>query len=528
MVEKVRINPGNYVPQKYNGPTCFDPKEKVRQLEKIHDKLRPLIDICKEHDTAIRIGVNHGSLSERILNWYGNTPEGMVASALEFLEIFRAENFDRIVLSLKASSVRLMVHANRLMAKRMQEHGMTYPLHLGVTEAGDEEEGRIKSATGICSLLADGIGDTLRVSLTEDPEEEIPVAKAIASIGRELDTGLNDVLTDELFYDAFSYSRCKTRKIMNIGGDAPPVVISTVPENLSGSDALREMECKIGKDRQIVPGQIAPDFIFIPGSVVPKPWTGEFPLIVHFEEYNNMAQESRESFFPFFKLEDMTPSWLRPEPSFLSVRAEKIKELVSKLSEFPGGVLVLELNADAIREARNAFRVLQEANLDIPVILHKKYSSQKKEEFMIRAAAEMGSLFLDGFGDGIWLEEENPSLPSGAYREICFDILQASSSRISKTEYIACPSCGRTLFNIQAALKNVKAATAGYKGLKIAVMGCIVNGPGEMADADFGYVGSGPGKITLYRGKKAVMKNIPEEGALVELLRLIEQHKESK
>ncbi|MBE0654228.1 MAG: (E)-4-hydroxy-3-methylbut-2-enyl-diphosphate synthase, partial [Bacteroidales bacterium] len=483
--------------------------------------LLPLIAICREYGTAIRIGVNHGSLSERILNWYGNTPEGMVASAIEFLEIFRAEHFDPVVLSLKASSVRLMIQANRLMVKRMHEYGMSYPLHLGVTEAGDEEEGRIKSAAGIGSLLADGIGDTLRVSLTEDPEEEIPVAKAIAQIAGKISLRTGDILNENNFFNPFSYNRRKTKAVKAVGGSFHPVVINSIKGEITTGQFGEEYGYSLSEDRNPVAGPLASDFIYTNRISSSLSFLKSVPRIIQGTDWSKSSAEAKTAVFPYFIEEDPPVPEQHPELNFIRLSPDEVShENLSRWND-PRIVMVLEAGEHFISGARNFFRAMNELNLQNPVILHKKYHSKNKEELMIRAATETGSLLLDGFGDGLWLEEENPSISAGELREISFDILQACAARISKTEYIACPSCGRTLFNIQSALKKVKEATAGLRGIKIAVMGCIVNGPGEMADADYGYVGAGPGKITLYKGREAVMKNIPEENALHELLKLI-------
>ena len=521
IVEKVRINPGNYIPPKYTGPNQYDPAERERQLQKIHEKLLPLIAICREYGTAIRIGVNHGSLSERILNWYGNTPEGMVASAIEFLEIFRAEHFDPVVLSLKASSVRLMIQANRLMVKRMHENEMAYPLHLGVTEAGDEEEGRIRSAAGIGSLLADGIGDTLRVSLTEDPEEEIPVAKAIAQIAGSISLQTGDILHENNFFNPFSYSRRKTKAVKSVGGSFHPVVINRIKGEITARQFGEEYGYSLSEDQNPVAGPLASDFIYTNRISSSLSFLRTVPRIIQGTEWSRSSVETKTAVFPYFTNEDLSVLEQHPELNFIRLRVDEAShENLSRWND-PRIVMVFEAGENFISGARNFFRTMKELNLENPVILHKKYHSKNKEELMIRAAAETGSLLLDGFGDGLWLEEENPAIAAGELREVSFDILQACAARISKTEYIACPSCGRTLFNIQSALKKVKEATTGLRGIKIAVMGCIVNGPGEMADADYGYVGAGPGKITLYKGREAVMKNIPEENALQELLKLI-------
>lgn len=521
VVEKVRINPGNYLSGKYTGPDKYDKKEQQEQTRRIREKLIPLIEICKDHDTAIRIGVNHGSLSERMLNWYGDTPEGMVESAIEFLSVFKEENFHRLVVSLKASSSRIMVQANRLMLKRMQEEDLMYPLHLGVTEAGDEEEGRIKSAVGICTLLAEGIGDTIRVSLTEEPEKEIPVAQLMNEIfGKDVNLSL---YTDpeNSFYDPFHFKKRNSIAVDKIGGDNLPVVINNYPAGNKKDDAISFLGYS-WKNGILEMKTTASDFIYIPDEAsVFNDIKGV--QLIHQKSYpinpDNVANYLIEG------IEDVEPDPYEKQVIFVKIQIDTDINRIKNLKDTSNIILVFDPgNKEIIPSCHQFFHFLDTAGLNIPVILYRKYNSRNKEELMIQASGEMGALFIDGFGDGIWLEDSNPEINVQDLREISFGILQASGARISKTEYIACPSCGRTLFDIQSTLKKVKAATAAFTGLKIAVMGCIVNGPGEMADADFGYVGAGPGKITLYKAKEAVKKNIPEEQAVDELLKLIHEY----
>lgn len=432
--EKVRINPGNFVDAARTFKKLdFTDEEYRAEIEKIRATLVPFLKLCKEHDTAVRLGVNHGSLSDRIMSRYGDTPAGMVESVMEFLRICHEEDFNDIVISIKASNVVIMVETMLLLDKKMAEEGMTFPLHLGVTEAGDAEDGRIKSAVGIGTVLSHGIGDTIRVSLTEDPENEIPVA-----------IKLRDYI--------------KSRE-----GHAPVVEPAVVIE------ATREQADKVpGVENETNPLVIGLDIAEVPTS-----W--------------HMADASDDPAL----YEDTLPIVLT------SNNGNRPGEMASWIDRFValGG--------------KN------------PVILHLKYDDEDLEDLQVKAGADFGPLLLGGYGSGVWIE--NPAFSVEDLNSLALGILQAARLRISKTEYIACPGCGRTLFELQKTLKEVKEATAGLKGLKIGVMGCIVNGPGEMADADFGYVGAGPGKVSLYKGKKLVKKNIPSEEAIDELLALINE-----
>ncbi len=460
IVEKVRINPGNYI-DKNRGKVDYTDAEYETEIKKIKERITPLITICKEHNTAIRIGSNHGSLSERILARFGDTPEGMVESAMEFVRICRELDFHNLVLSMKASNVKIMVQANRLLVKKMQQEDINYPVHLGVTEAGDAEDGRIKSAAGIATLLADGIGDTIRVSLTEEPEYEIPVAKMIID---NFGTG-NTMLPEKLF--SVHYSRRISEKVDKTGDGQVPVVV------LSGG--------KI--DKKSFSDRFLPDYIF-----------GDNNCLTKFEDGAN-------------------------GPEFIALSPDN-EMLAGDIGE--GKVIVIDsVEAVCIQKVKQFIVKLIETGIKNPVILRRRYSNYGDDEIMIKAAGEFAYLLIDGLLDGIWIESGNHS--PGFLAELSFGILQATGDRISKTEYIACPSCGRTLFNIQQTLQRIKAKTAHFKGLKIGVMGCIVNGPGEMADADYGYVGAGKGKVTLYKGRQVVRKNIDEKDAVDELIRIINE-----
>lgn len=524
IVEKVRINPGNYISGKYTGPVKFDPGEQERQMGIIREKLLPLIEVCSEYDTVIRIGVNHGSLSERILNWYGDSPEGMVESALEFLKIFHDENFHKLVVSLKSSSARVMVYANRLLVKRMGELGYHNPIHLGVTEAGDEEEGRIKSTVGICSLLADGIGDTIRVSLTEEPEEEIPVAFEMAKLFPGKKYPSEYAIREDNLHNPFLYSKRNTNAVDITGGNNVPVVVNTCGKNELKDENLPDLGYRVNADLTIESDPTSSDYIFTRDPVRLLPANRGLKIISDRE--NNSMKSRMEGFIPFVNVDQIQE---KIEglfgPVFVKMNRDSAQELSKIQGEITGNVILVydPGHQDPVNKTREFFLELIRNKLKYPVILHRKFHSENTEQLMIRAAAELGILLLDGFGDGIWIEDKNPDISLPQLREISFSILQASSARISKTEYISCPSCGRTLFNIQTTLKKIKDATSQFRGLKIAVMGCIVNGPGEMADADYGYVGAGPGKVSLYKGKQEILKNIPEEDAVDELLKLISQ-----
>jgi len=460
-VEKVRINPGNYT-DRNTGKLDFTESEYQVEIDKIRDRLQPLIGICKNNGTAIRIGSNHGSLSERIMSRYGDTPMGMAIAAMEFINICEDFSFRDLVISMKASNPRVMIEATRLIVALMNTNGECYPLHLGVTEAGDAAEGRIKSAAGICSLLEDGVGDTIRVSLTEEPEKEIPVA--LIMTGRynnkvNSDETVNDILN----IDPFSFQKRKSRVSGMIGGPNLPVVISSFPEEL--------------------------DAEFQPDLVETESPENQIPL---FNKFITLQQPSLPS-----------------------------AEILIPLMTDPMVVLVAQgIDNDTPKWFRNVFNALTILDIDVPVILKRCYTTSNPEEFLVQSATDMGTLFADGMGDGIWLEAIEPHIQS-IIVETTFSILQATRSRISQTEFIACPSCGRTQYNIQEALAKVKAATRHLKGLKIAVMGCIVNGIGEMADADYGYVGAGKGKVSLYRGKEQVYRNIDQDEAIQELIDLI-------
>lgn len=502
-VEKVRINPGNYVDKvKTFDLLEYTDEEYAAELQKIRDRFVPFLNICKEHGTAIRIGVNHGSLSDRIMSRYGDTPEGMVASCMEFLRICRDENFPDVVISIKASNTVVMVKTVRLLVRTMEAEGMHYPLHLGVTEAGDGEDGRIKSAVGIGTLLTDGIGDTIRVSLSEDPEAEMPVARKLVDyiLERQGHKPITASLTPG--YDPITAIRRVSRVTEGIGGNFPPIVIS---DRSNGDFEFDHLSM--------------PDYIYI-GAEDPENLPDTFRMLVdaHF-------WKERPNAFPYFiasEIEEMKKfnsplKFIRLTFNDLTNRTLEI------LKQDPTVVVVLSTHhQNAVGSQRAAMHKLMIANCDVPVILHREYHETDKESLQLKSAADFGTLLLDGFGNGLMLQ--NDDCEATTTDSCMFGILQATRTRISKTEYISCPSCGRTLYDLQTTIARIKEATSHLKGLKIGIMGCIVNGPGEMADADYGYVGAGRGQISLYKGKECVLKNVAEEDAVERLVQLIKEN----
>ena len=519
IVEKVRINPGNYTDRSKNIDFTLSDEEYMQELHRTHNKLKPLLVICKKHHTVIRIGVNHGSLAGRIMNRYGDTPEGMVASAMEFIEICESEHFHDLVISMKSSNTRVMVQATRLLMKHMQEAGRVYPLHLGVTEAGEGEDGRIKSAIGIGTLLAEGIGDTIRVSLTEDPEAEIPVADAIRTFFSKNKPKNTDVPAVEN-YDPFSYKRRETININGIGGDQVPVVTGDLSGNKTISDKDFQRMGFIRKANGTWKKQTqAADFIYLGSHLPNAEMPGDSKYIIDAGHWKN--SEFPGEVYPLFKYEEYFNSSKRSAVlNFLETEAHALDDKkINQIKVEKNAVLIVnaEGTLEGYHELREIFFRLLTLNCKAPVIIRQVYQEDDNTLFQLHAACAVGGLFLDGFGDGLWLKNNY----SQHTVTTAFGILQAARTRITSTEYISCPSCGRTHFNLQQATAAIRTKTAHLVGLKIGIMGCIVNGPGEMADADYGYVGAGPGKITLYKGKEVIKKNIPEEQAVDELIELI-------
>lgn len=522
LVEKVRVNPGNYADKKKFEDIDYTDDSYEKELIRIEEKFTPLVIKCKKNGVAMRIGTNHGSLSDRILSRYGDTPKGMVESAMEFLRICIKHDYHSLVLSMKASNTLVMVQAYRLLVAEMKEQGMNYPLHLGVTEAGDGEDGRIKSAVGIGALLEDGLGDTIRVSLTEDPEVEIPVAKKLLSKYNTANSNeliINESV-DKLFYNPFDYSRRASINVGNVGHDHVPVVVGDLseitnikPTHLFGFGYMYSVPL----DKWNIT-DLAADYIYIGSQVVPFELPGTLSVICDYDNWNaNYRQKS--GFFPLVhkhELELVTSD----ELIFIIHKADDIE--VDYIQKYPNAIIVLESQySNKTQLYRNI--LLKFANYSVlnPIILTSNPKTQDPEEYQLWASSDLGSTLIDGFGDGIWLKGNHSSQLRNS---TSFGILQATRTRISKTEYISCPSCGRTLFDLQITTAKIREKTSHLKGVKIGIMGCIVNGPGEMADADYGYVGTGPGKIHLYKEKIVVRKNVPEEEAVDALIELIKEN----
>lgn len=514
--EKVRVNPGNYVdPARKFIKLEYTDEEYAQELKKIEDRFVPFLNICKENHTAIRIGVNHGSLSDRIRNRYGDTPEGIVESCMEFLRICKKENFNDVVISIKSSNTVVMVRSMRLLVDTMEREDMHYPLHLGVTEAGEGEDGRIKSAVGIGALLADGIGDTIRVSLSEEPECEIPVARHLVDY---LGKYSGHMLIPAEPYTGFDWLRPErrhTKPVHHVGGTQVPVVIG----NLGNDDS---------RDKQ-TPSQ-RPDYIYAGSAMPDKLFPGQ-NYILDFNTYAELASQGGDvsHIFPIFPVSAMPFIGQVSAPlKFLVLQYGcPTEEYLACLKSHPEVVVVCASNhQNRLGEQRALVHEMMNAGVENPVIFAQMYrhSQLEKSDLQLEAAADMGALMIDGLTDGIWLMNDG-TIPQSFIDQTAYGILQASRLRTTRTEYISCPGCGRTLYNLQQTIAQIREATKDMKGLKIGIMGCIVNGPGEMADADYGYVGAGPGKVSLYRRQECVERNIPQEVAVEHLLNLIESDK---
>lgn len=550
LIEKVRVNPGNYVDKKKFDIINYTDAEYQAEIERIRERFTPLVRICKEYGTAMRIGTNHGSLSDRIMSRYGDSPIGMVESALEFLRIARDENYHQIVLSMKSSNPQVMVQAYRLLVQKMdEEFGECYPLHLGVTEAGDGEDGRIKSVVGISTLLEDGIGDTIRVSLTEDPEFEIPVCKDIVEKYNKPYTDLPQVpALDILPYDPFNYRRRSSFAVQNIGGGQVPVVIADFSRMAKITpDTLQSVGYRYDEpsDKWNI-GDQAADFIFTGHQIPDFALPGTLRVIVFPQAYALAAD--RQKVVPIFDIGEYAGAEHRSEQiNFVMIdfysNALSVRQLplLSAWAQDPTVVLCLSsTNTNAMQSIRRMFVQLMQEKINNPVVIITDSHGHTPDEHLVQLSTDAGALLLDGMGDGICLgyaadaTMDNVRTSGRTYLPVqdinqfsnntAFSILQATRTRISKTEYISCPSCGRTLFDLQETTAKIREATHHLKGVKIAIMGCIVNGPGEMADADFGYVGSGVGKITLYKNKEVVKKNVPSEVAVDELIQLLKDN----
>ncbi len=496
IIEKVRVNPGNYADKKKFAQIDYTDEEYQAELDRIFEKFTPLVLICKEHGTAMRIGTNHGSLSDRIMSRYGDTPEGMVQSAMEFVRICAHHDYHNLILSMKASNPQVMVHAYRLLVDQMKKEGFNYPLHLGVTEAGDGEDGRIKSAVGIGTLLEDGLGDTIRVSLTEAPENEAPVAEALANRYKNL-KNLGSQVKVQSTFTPYEYHKRESEEIKNFGGKNVPRVIA----DFSKSAEIKQEHLKaVGyeylqqEDKWNI-GDQAIDYLYVGDKKIDFEIPGTLQIIS-----NSTINDT--------------------------FRTVKGIEEVSQLnpSEVQNKVLIFDATTDHVMpELRTMFLILQDLGINNPVVIRRTYALKNQLDFQMYSGTDVGGLFLDGFGDGVWLSDEMYQDHSFV-NSTAFGILQATRTRISKTDYISCPSCGRTLFDLQETTEKIRSRTNHLKGIKIGIMGCIVNGPGEMADADYGYVGSGIGKITLYKGQEVVKRAIDSSEAVDALIDLIREN----
>jgi (E)-4-hydroxy-3-methylbut-2-enyl-diphosphate synthase len=549
IVEKVRVNPGNYADKKKFEHIEYTDASYDSELQRIRERFLPLVKICKEYGTAMRIGTNHGSLSDRILSRYGDTPQGMVESALEFLKICEAENYFNIVLSMKASNPQVMVQAYRLLVAKMLEGNSgkdskgknnIYPLHLGVTEAGEGEDGRIKSAVGIGTLLEDGIGDTIRVSLTEDPELEIPVAKNLVERYAHREKSLKPEISNlkfqdnhKLLYSPFGYERRNSDEILNIGARHVPCVVA----DFSSLDKITQASLQAvgyrytaNTDKWNLSDQ-ACDYVFTGDRILDFEIPGTLGVIVNHQAWEKASWKERH--YPLFTLEEFfTDGKKSIELNFILISNSGLQHFFENnhgdIFNKKNVVFVFETESDhGMAEQRSMFVKLLRKKCNVPVIIKRKYRNISEEQLQLYASTDIGALLLDGFGDGLWIDYASAKpgiINHKQINSIQFGILQATRTRISKTEYISCPSCGRTLFDLQETTAKIRSRTDHLKGIKIGIMGCIVNGPGEMADADYGYVGTGIGKITLYKGKEVVQRNVDSEKAVDALIDLIRQH----
>ena len=520
IVEKVRINPGNFADKKKFEMRDYSDRDYEDELVRISERFSPLIKICKDNSTAMRIGTNHGSLSDRILSRYGDTPLGMVESAMEFIRICEYWNYHDIILSMKASNTQVMVQAYRLLINKMNEEGMNYPLHLGVTEAGDGEDGRIKSAVGIGALLEDGLGDTIRVSLTEEPEYEIPVAKFLVDRYHNRNKSKKFLNKTNIPYDPYFHIRRSTSTIHNIGGKNVPRVFSDLsnlnnitPNSLASLGYLYSEE----EDKWHISDQ-AVDYILIGKNNLGFELPGLATTIQHHSIWNKESAS-----FPIFTMNSYKNSSNKSDIlNFILIQEDFSEEIKSILKNDDSLVIILNNNEKHIIMNHRSFIIeLINNRLQTPVIIQKNYELDLASDFQLDCAIDLGSLMIDGLVDGINVQY-SPDISLS--NQTSFGVLQASRLRISKTEYISCPSCGRTLFDLQSTTNEIRSVTDHLKGVKIGIMGCIVNGPGEMADADYGYVGTGVGKISLYKGQEVVKKNIPTQEAVNALINLIKDN----
>ncbi len=501
IASKVRINPGNLVDTNKRDKVDYTEKEYNEELKKIDDVCKKLAEVCESNNTALRIGTNHGSLSYRIIGKYGNTVEGLVEATIEYLDIFSKYNFHNIVISIKSSNPTVMVHANRYLVKKMIERNAVYPIHIGVTEAGNMRDGRIKSAVGIGALMIDGIGDTIRVSLTEKPENELPVAFSITNyVEKRKNAEVLPEINTQIF-NPYSFEKRKTYNIKNIGGNKPPVVIAD-----STSSRIKYCDFK-------------PDYIIANTFNQGDLFLEDIPII-SYVKYNEITKT-----IPLLDCSNYLKIKDKLELVFVEATIDTLsKKLFDKIKKEQNVVFIAKAKTNnIIGEFRQFFEYLQKNKNESPVILKLNYNEPDSVEFAIKASIDTGVFFIDGLADGLILTNKGFEDLSNV-TDTCFDILQATNSRLSKTEFISCPSCGRTLFDIEKVSEKIKEKTSHLKGLKIAIMGCIVNGPGEVADADYGFIGSGKNLITLFKGKTPVKKNINQELAVEELINLIKEN----
>lgn len=524
IVEKVRVNPGNYADKKKFEEIEYTDSAYQAELDRIRQKFTPLVKICKEYGTAMRIGTNHGSLSDRIMSRYGDSPLGMVESALEFLRICEDLQYYDIVLSMKSSNPQVMVQAYRLLVQKLDEENFQpYPLHLGVTEAGDGEDGRIKSSVGIGTLLEDGLGDTIRVSLTEEPEAEVPVAQDLANRYTNRKTTITIPEISNCQINPFEYTRRRTHEVVNLGGHQVPRVIAdfSAKEKITPASLFAlGYHYSVSLDKWNI-ADMACDYIFTGDKTIDFEIPGTLGLIHNHKTW--LTQKHRDRVYPFIPAKEyLTNVETSSKLNFINACLKDVDhQLIQKLKSDKTVVLLIDTyNEHGMAEQRRLFVELLEQGCNVPVVIGRAYRDLKPQLLQLYAATDIGGLLIDGLGDGLFIAAENCGSDK-IVNETAFNILQATRTRISKTEYISCPSCGRTLFDLQETTAKIRSRTSHLKGLKIGIMGCIVNGPGEMADADYGYVGSGPGRITLYKGKEVVKRNVPAPKAVDELINLI-------
>ncbi len=516
IVEKVRINPGNYADRKKFKKYDFSDESYQLEIKRIRDRFIPLLEICKSNNTALRIGTNHGSLSDRIMSHYGDTPLGMVESAMEFLRIAEELNFHDIILSMKASNTQVMVQAYRLLVKTMVKENMNYPLHLGVTEAGEAEDGRIKSAVGIGTLLADGLGDTIRVSLTEEPEFEIPVCKDLLKPYMNIHKSQHiQPEINNIDYDPYFYKKRETKSLLRIGGNNVPVVIG----DLSSLKNIRRLDLgqfgylySMKNDKWHI-SDLAIDYLYVGKSEIEFEIPGTLEII---HDHDFIRSDIHRKLYKYENIKELKNN----EISFL--QCDLNDNIFDEIIKYPNCILILNSSKDkTLPVIRNFFIDCLKYKIKNPIIVKRNYMEMNEDHFLLQASADIGGLQIDGFGDGIMLNSSNEK---NFINDTSFGILQASRTRISKTEYISCPSCGRTLFDLQETTARIRKKTSHLKGIKIGVMGCIVNGPGEMADADYGYVGTAPGKISLYKGQDVIKKHVDSDKAVEALVTLIKNN----